>query len=195
MATKKASAPKPSLRDKIQKKELDIRSRSHALNWFRDKVRESFSGRVQYKDKFAAVAPSQAGMGRMYFFGYDPLHRDILPFYDTFPLVVVIGKYDDGFLGMNLHYLPPQPRALLLEQLMTKTRGSGTKNARMDINWEVVNQIAKVKGFDRCVHRYLTDHIITPLVRVNEDQWETACLLPVQDFKGASAQQVWRTKK
>lgn len=191
MATKK---PK-TLMETVQTRQLDIRSRAHALNWFRDKVRESFSGRVQYKDRFQAVAPSQPGIGRLYFFGYDPLHRDTLPFYDAFPLTIPISKYDDGFLGLNLHYLAPAPRAALLDQLMAVTRRAGTAQAHMALSWQVVQSIAKVPGYDRCVHRYLTDHITTPLVRVNEDSWETACLLPVQEFKGASASQVWRKRK
>lgn len=184
-----------SLTEAVQKKQLDIRSRAHALNWFRDRVRESFSGRVQYKDKFQVVAPSQPGIGRLYFFGYDPLHRDTLPYYDAFPLTIPISKYDDGFLGLNLHYLPPQARAVFLDQLMEVTKRSGTPQAHMALTWQIVKNIARVPGYDKCVHRYLTDHITTPLVRVNEDSWEKACMLPVQEFKGATATSVWRKRK
>ena len=41
--------------------------------------------------------------GRLYFFLYDPKTKDELPYYDRFPLVLVLEKYDDGFLGLNLH--------------------------------------------------------------------------------------------
>ena len=45
-------------------------------------------------------------------------HKETLPFYDSFPLVIIIGKAKGGFLGMNLHYLPPTLRAKFLDALM-----------------------------------------------------------------------------
>ena len=46
-------------------------------------------------------------VGNMYMFQYDPKHKDTLPYYDLFPLAIVIGPAEGGFLGLNLHYLPP----------------------------------------------------------------------------------------
>jgi len=184
-----------TLKEAVQKKGGDVRSRGHALNWFRAKIRQSFTGKIQYKDNFSVVPPSQAGLGRMYFFIYDPKLKETLPYYDAFPLVVIISKYSDGFLGLNLHYLPPKMRAAFLDQLMTTTTGSGGRNARMVVDWERVKAIAKVPGFEKCVHRYLTTHLRSPLVKVAESEWEEAALLPVKDFEKSSATQIWRRKR
>ena len=41
----------------------------------------------------------------MYFFRYDPKFRTTLPMFDKYPLVIVVERYTDGFLGLNMHYL------------------------------------------------------------------------------------------
>jgi hypothetical protein len=57
-------------------------------------------------------------IGSMQMFMYDPKHKDKLPYYDAFPLVIVIGPAEGGFLGLNLHYLPPALRLNFFANLM-----------------------------------------------------------------------------
>jgi len=57
-------------------------------------------------------------IGNLYYFYYDPKSRDDLDYYDRFPLVLTLEKYTDGFLGLNLHYLPLQYRVAFLGKLM-----------------------------------------------------------------------------
>jgi hypothetical protein len=56
-------------------------------------------------------------VGKLYFFYYDPKTKDKLPYYDKFPLVFPIELYPDGFLGLNLHYIHPKQRIILLDKL------------------------------------------------------------------------------
>ena len=59
---------------------------------------------------------SRTGLvGTMQMFFYDPKHKDKLPYYDLFPLIVVVGPAEGGFYGLNLHYLPPILRAKMLD--------------------------------------------------------------------------------
>ena len=50
---------------------------------------------------------TRTNVGKMYMFFYDAKYKDTLPFFDIFPLVFPIEFYSEGFLGINLHYLPP----------------------------------------------------------------------------------------
>ena len=50
-------------------------------------------------------------------FVYGPKHAKKLPYYDTFPLVLPLERYSDGFLGMNFHYLPIPLRMRLLDRM------------------------------------------------------------------------------
>ena len=55
--------------------------------------------------------------GEMYLFFYDPKMKDILPYYDRMPLVLPFNLVQDGFYGINLHYLPYMMRFNILGAL------------------------------------------------------------------------------
>ena len=63
----------------------------------------------------------------LYMYMYDPKLKATLPYYDRFPLVFPFSKTPDGFIGLNMHYLPYQLRMVLLDRLLTFRT-----NARMD---------------------------------------------------------------
>lgn len=167
---------------------------AEAIEWLKFHVREA--GRVKNSQKsFKQVSRSAEGIGRMYFFQYDPKHKKTLPYYDMFPLVIPIEQYDDGFLGLNLHYLPPMARARLLDNLMNLTRQSGSDKAYMQLSYDMLEKVAKVKGYDACIKRYLTAHIRSSLIKVSEEYWEEAALLPVQEFRGSGTRAIWGSRK
>ena len=55
-------------------------------------------------------------MGRMYMYFYDPKTKETLPYYDRFPLIIMVKKEKGGFTGLNLHYLPPVLRARFFDR-------------------------------------------------------------------------------
>ena len=71
----------------------------------------------RHLDKYNLGINTKFKLGGLYFFFYNPKLRDDLPYYDIFPLVIPIEKYHDGFLGLNLHYLPIRYRQLLIQKL------------------------------------------------------------------------------
>ena len=93
---------------------------SKSIAWLKDNVRilrnPTAISRSLVKETGRNV--SRFVLGNLYFFHYNPKHADTLPYYDVFPLVLVLAKYNDGFLGLNLHYLPVKMRALFLDQLI-----------------------------------------------------------------------------
>ena len=96
--------------------------------WFRRKIntmrgreyRRIKRGQLMQEDEL--TLNNNTDIGKMCMFFYDPKHKDTLPFYDSFPLVIIIGKAKGGFLGMNLHYLPPLLRAKFLDALMENAK-------------------------------------------------------------------------
>jgi hypothetical protein len=91
--------------------------------WFRKKAKNlrSINRRALMKEepiRQHSTKNARALIGSMQMFMYDPKTKDKLPYYDTFPLVVVVGPAPGGFYGLNLHYLPPILRAKMLDALM-----------------------------------------------------------------------------
>ena len=165
-----------------------------AGDWFREKVKQA-----QASGKLRVVTPNQllrrqeeggAVLGKMMFYKYDPKFAKKLPYYDRYPLVFPFERAEGGFYGINLHYLPPTERAVLMDQLNRyATNKKYDESTRLRLNYNLL------KGFGRaipCVKRYLTDNIKSRSVRINADEWEIAIFLPVERFQKQSKGVVWR---
>ena len=93
------------------------RGRPKSTEWYRDKIKEF--GTPGAMDLIRdGKRDSRPFYGRLNMFIYDPKFKKTLPYYDTFPLVLPLEKYSDGFLGINLHYLPIPLRIRLLDRLV-----------------------------------------------------------------------------
>lgn len=127
----------------------------------------------------------------MVMFFYDAKWKDVLPYWDQFPLVYPIEMYDDGFLGINLHYLPPILRARLMDALYTAAITRKDKIQRLRISYDILNSAAKFTPFKPCIKRYLVKHVRSRFFYVEPREWDMALLLPTQRFVGASDTKVW----
>mgnify|MGYP001029129655 CR=1 FL=1 len=135
-------------------------------------------------------------IGNMYMFFYDPKHKKTLPYYDAFPLVIVIGKAEGGFLGLNLHYLPPTLRAKFLDALLDVTNNRlYDESTKFDITYDMLQRAAKMKYFKPCIKHYLTSHVRSRFAMVEAPEWEIATFLPTADFQKASKNQVYKDSR
>lgn len=131
--------------------------------------------------------------GGMYMFMYDPKGKDELPYFDTFPLVLPYKKVAGGFIGLNLHYLPYQPRMILLQRLMDfATDRNMNENTRIKYSWSLIGGVSKFKSAEPCVKHYLIDHVKSTFRKIEAQDWATAVMLPVEQFVGASKNKVWK---
>jgi hypothetical protein len=170
-----------------------------SIAWFRNSMRKTVvsSTRLMREEKENIVGSwTNVGIGKMYFAYYDPKHKATLPFYDSFPLIIPIQKYPDGFLGLNLHYLPPTLRAKLLDSLYeTINNASLDENKRMMINYTILKNVSKHRYFEPCVKRYLGTHFRSKFLKVPHQNWTPAVFLPVETFEKASRKEVWENSR
>jgi hypothetical protein len=128
----------------------------------------------------------------MFMFFYDPKNKKTLPYYDSFPLVIVVKKAPGGFHGLNLHYLPPLLRARFLDALMDNTNNmTYDESTRFQLNYNLLQKSAKMKYFKPCYKHYLTGHVRSRFAYVPPPEWEIASFLPTADFQKASRAQVY----
>ena len=132
-------------------------------------------------------------MGGLYHFFYDPLTKSELPYYDIFPLVIPLKKKDDGFLGLNLHYLPPKYRAAFLDKLMgLAVLNINNEPRRLQITYELLAATQSYKEFRPCLKHYLNTQIKSKILTVQPEEWETALFLPTANFRKAPISQVYK---
>jgi hypothetical protein len=155
-----------------------------AVNWFKDKVTQ-ITKKLRGDPNKVFTKDSTPEIGQMYMFAYDPKHKDTLPFYDMFPLVFPIEFYGDGFLGINLHYLPPLARAALLSNLKRLANNNKYDDStKLNISYELLRAHAvQFNGFENCVKRYLFAHVRSSFHQVSSSDWDKAVLLPLQRWK------------
>lgn len=131
--------------------------------------------------------------GNLYLFSYDAKHQDTLPYWDMFPLVFPFSRLKDGFIGLNMHYLPYQLRIQLLDRLMEfKSNKTLNENTKLKYSWSTIAGVSRFKLAESCVHRYLNTQIQSPLKKIDAPEWTTALMLPVERFVGAQKSTVWR---
>lgn len=130
--------------------------------------------------------------GNLYMFLYDAKTKDKLPYWDRFPLVFPFKKTENGFIGLNMHYLPYQGRIQLLDRLMDFANNKRMdQTTRLNYSWRLIDGVSKFRLARPCVKRYLADHVRSSLRQVNSSDWATAMLLPVEQFTGASKYAAW----
>lgn len=158
-------------------------SQRELTNWFTTKVRSSTGIRKNIINNVQRSS-DVASIGKLYFFWYDPKHKDKLPTYDRFPLVFPIEPYEDGFLGLNLHYLSFDERSAILGGLMKfaedKTLSTNTK---LSLSYGLLSSTRGLNSLMRpCIKRYLFSQVRSRFIEITTDEWDKAAQLGVEVF-------------
>ena len=146
-----------------------------SLAWYRAAVKaEASSYKKNFNkyilkeksDRVGAVQEQDANelrrytvQGHMYMFEYKAKMKH-LPYFDKFPLVYVLKASRSEFWGLNLHYLTPKRRIQATKKLI---------QGRIDFP-------------KKCFHKYLQPHVEGLLLDLAASEWDTAILLPTEDF-------------
>ena len=146
-----------------------------SLAWYRSAVKaEASSYKKNFNkyilneksDRVGAVQEQDANelrrytvQGHMYMFEYKAKMKH-LPYFDKFPLVYVLKASRSEFWGLNLHYMTPKKRIQATKKLL---------QGRIDFP-------------KRCFHKYLQPHVEGLLLDLAASEWDTAILLPTEDF-------------
>jgi hypothetical protein len=164
------------------------KGRPKSTEWYRDKIKE-FGTPTSLDLIRDGKRDTRPFYGKLNMFLYDPKFKKQLPYYDTFPLVLPLEMYPDGFLGINMHYLPIPLRIRLLDRLVDYTN-----NTKFDESTRIVadySQLKKIDVLKPTLKRYLSGHTKSQFRRVDADEFTIATLLPVQRFKKENETKVW----
>ena len=159
---------------------LDTTTGPKSYDWYRKKVASMTTpgARSLIRSGKATLRPKY---GIMNLFGYDPKHKDKLPYYDTFPLILPLEPAKGGVIGLNFHYLKPGARVAFLRSLANEaTDKRFDKKTRYNINWRNNTFMRKT------AKHYLFNHVRTSFLNITADEMAIAIFLPVARFKKGS---------
>ena len=165
-----------------------------SVRWFKSYIGDHFPLRINNAKNYLLDKVSSPLPGHMYMYAYDPKTKETLPYYDTFPLIICLDVYKDGFLGLNLHYVSPDVRAVILLELLSITNNRRyDERTKFELTYEKLQALSKMKQFkNHMIKRYLYSQLKTPLSKVHASDWEIVIFLPLQNFKKAYSSEVWR---
>jgi len=177
----------------VQNQLADInRAVRGARGWFRSKVEQikgTTAKTLMANKEWHRGLPE---IGGMYAYFYDPKTKDNLPYFDIFPVTIVIEKYNDGFLGLNLHYLPPMYRLGLLDKLMEyATDNELTETTKLRLTYSLLRSASKIKEAQPCIKRYLYSHVQSRFLMIPATEWEKVIFLNVESFKKKGKSVAW----
>jgi hypothetical protein len=162
--------------------------------WFFDKLKglSNIDRRKLLKDQ--ALIPMRRPLsGRMFMFFYDPKGREELPYYDRFPLIIMVGKAKGGFYGLNLHYLPNKWRAIFFDKLLAYTNNNSyDETTKFRLTYNMLSSTASLKYFAPCFKHYLFSQLRSVPVEVPSTDWDIAISLPTWKFVGSDKTGVWK---
>ena len=117
------------------------------------------------------------------------------------PLVIPIGAWQGGFIGMNFHYLPYNLREKLMKLLIATHvsrlgERSGVKldtpaTSYLNISYDQLAPFSKYKEAKPTIHKYNMRNVASKFLHIDSNEWNTALHLPVEDFRKATKAQVW----
>ena len=173
--------------------ELEFLSRK-SITWIQDKIKDLKSP-AKLAREISREKRRQSGqfqMGGLYHFFYDPLTKADLPYYDIFPLVIPLNRDSEGFIGLNMHYLPPRYRAVFMDKLMNfAITNNNDEPKRIRVTYDILVASRNITEFKPCLKRYLNSQIKSKILTIQPSEWETALFLPTAMFVGAPVSKIY----
>lgn len=133
-------------------------------------------------------------IGKLYMFSYLAKHRKTLPYYDYFPVILVlnINLKEEYMLGINLHYLPLPLRAKLFKSILPFLNNKRWDDStKFKVTWDVCMALSTSPLFVPTIKRYNFEQLRSRFIIVEEEEWDIVTMLPTHIFKKATTQEVW----
>jgi hypothetical protein len=168
-----------------------------ALNWHKQNVIQKFGDRNVTPDAFFDKKnyPNFPLPGNIVTFRYDPISKNELPFYDVFPLVLVLRLVPGGFLGLNFHYLHPLDRAIFMSGLKRYEKPMEKGIVRINIRYNMLENMPGLPFYKECIKVYKKGKIKSMFYTLTPEEWDIALFLPTQKFMKAQKQKIWNESR
>ena len=159
-------------------KSLDLKA-IQAIEWFYEKTPPKKLTKT-YHQKQVLLNP-----GNVYMFHYTAKHYKTLPYYDKFPLTVIIDVSSKYFMGLNVHYLPPELRAQLFDQLYDVINNDNCdESTKFLLTYRILKSTSRFKLYKPTLKKYLFNQVRSQFIYIPPSEWNIALFLPTERFVG-----------
>lgn len=152
--------------------------------------------------------------GRLYTFGYDPLYKDVLSYYDKRPIIMVHDLYvhpntkNELIVGINLNFLPETVKVAVLQFYYEKFKteidnaiNSYWEGKIITITQKIVSFLkdwllqlkifsTKNINFGFAYRQYIQNRVLNPVL-VEYDDWSLIPFIQSKDIVGKNLKEIY----
>ena len=135
--------------------------------------------------------------GKLYLFGYNPKTKNELPYYDSFPMILLLDYTENGFIGLNFHYLYPIDRQMFFNKLVryvNDTKFDKNPDAYLNVSYANI-KIAKNSYYKPTIKRYYYKNIVTKITEIPPIYWKFMLFLPLERSQKEVKESVWKESR
>lgn len=172
--------PKNIMLEKVDKRKKTEVSRK----WFDEKIKNYFAGKddpeIYGKQNYNGISVrsfSTIFVGKLIYFHYLAKYRNILNYWDKYPLALIYKQDRTHLYGLNFHYVPPDIRFTILESLVNSVQFLPNDRAYFKLTYQKMSQLSTIKFIKPCVKTYIFKNMTPPRV-VKPQYWFNAIYLP-----------------
>ena len=172
----------------------DLQRRSiESMKWYVGRMRKLKLNTDKYYKQSKLDRTRRYLEGRMYNFFYDPKTEAKLPYYDRFPLTIIVAMRPDRMLGINLHYIQPRYSLILLDALYRYTNNDNyDEGTKFRVTYPLVSGVAKLRWARPALKWYIYSQIHGNALEVEPRYWDIASFLPTAQFMKKNVREVYR---
>ena len=172
--------------------ELERRS-IESMKWYVGRMRKLKVNTDKFYKQSVMPRTRRYLEGRMYNFFYDPIGEETLPYYDRFPLVLCMHIFPDRMMGLNLHYIQPRYRLILLDELFKYVNNTDyDERTRFRVTYPILKSASKLRWGRPCFKTYLFSQVHGNALEIETEYWDIVSFLPTAQFMKKNIRSVYR---
>jgi len=159
---------------------IDYQS-TKAIQWFNKECKKMSFGEAHASQTINEfVSPGKITSGDMLLLQYSAKYADTLPYWDIYPIMILLSMDNKHFWGLNLHYLTSQQRQKVMIVLYAQKMGYGLKSFKP--KWQMMKSAIGVNLAKKCIKQYIIGNI-EKLSIISKDSWSYVAFMPLAKWK------------
>jgi hypothetical protein len=164
-----------------------------ARRWYQQEAKKLYAAHSSLELMREMGLTSRLSVGQLVMFFYDPKYKETLPYYDRFPLDIVLSVEKEHFTCLNLHYLPvPYRLAMIAEILQIQRAKTINDKTKLKVSYQMIKSMSSLKALEPCIKKYLKSHVKSKFAVVNPKDYQLVAAMPLERFEKASTRHIHR---
>ena len=147
-----------------------------------------------HKEKKGTALRKSIYPGAFIQYKYNPKYRDVLPFWDAFPSIIVMSKTKRHILGLNLHFVPVSMRKTLVGYLVKTNKSNIKKGLPMKADYDHFKGLLKKLNLGVAVRKYIISRMSSDMsvINSNADYLEALPYIQTKKLYGVESDNIYR---